>query len=79
MGALLDQKEFRLENPLGRKADRAIEIARSMPPGPARYDAMKRAGLLRRLAALMQEITKREKPVRYGDGSVDLPFDHRGP
>src|ERR1700694_2558595 len=35
-----------------------------MPPGPARYDAMKRAGLLRRLAALMQEITKREKPVR---------------
>jgi hypothetical protein len=35
-----------------------------MPPGPARYDAMKRAGLLRCLAALVQEIKKREKPVR---------------
>ena len=46
------------------KADRAIEAARSLPPGPARQDAMKKAGLLRGLAALVQEITKREKPVR---------------
>jgi hypothetical protein len=46
------------------KADLAIERARSMPPGPARHDAMKKAGLLRGLAALMREITRREKPVR---------------
>jgi hypothetical protein len=35
-----------------------------MPPGPARHDAMKKAGLLRWLAALMQEIKRREAPVR---------------
>lgn len=46
------------------KADRAIERARGMPQGPARHDAMKRAGLLRNLAALMREIATRENPVR---------------
>jgi hypothetical protein len=46
------------------RADRAIDEARGMPPGPARHDAMKRAGLLRWLAVLMQELEKREKPVR---------------
>jgi hypothetical protein len=45
-------------------ADRAIERARSMPQGPGRHDAMKRAGLLRNLATLMREIAAREKPVR---------------
>jgi len=46
------------------RADRAIDEARSMPPGPARHHAMKRAGLLRWLAVLMQEHEKREKQVR---------------
>jgi hypothetical protein len=46
------------------KADRAIERARGMPQGPGRHDAMKRAGLLRNLAALMREIAIREKPIR---------------
>jgi hypothetical protein len=46
------------------KADRAIESARGMPQGPRRHDAMKRAGMLRNLAALMREIAMREKPVR---------------
>jgi hypothetical protein len=46
-----------------------------MPPGSARHDAMKRAGLLRWLAALMQEIKKRETPIRgkkqRGDRRID--------
>lgn len=46
------------------KADRAIERARGMPQGPGRHDAMKRAGLLRNLAALMREIAMRENPIR---------------
>ena len=55
------------------KADRAIEMARSLPPGPARHDAMKKAGLLRGLAALVQEITRREKPVRGKKPSRSKP------
>ncbi|QIG95282.1 hypothetical protein [Bradyrhizobium sp. 6(2017)] len=46
------------------KADRAIEIARSLPPGPDRHDAMKKAGLMRRMAALVEEIDKQERPIR---------------
>ena len=46
------------------RADRAIEAARKMPPGPARHDAMKRAGLLRLMAQLKAAIAKKERPVR---------------
>ncbi|WP_156928296.1 hypothetical protein [Bradyrhizobium sp. th.b2] len=42
------------------KADRAIEIARSLPPGPDRHDAMKKAGLMRRMAALSRKSTSKK-------------------
>jgi len=34
----------------GAKADDALEEARSMPPGPERTEAMKKAGMLRNAA-----------------------------
>ncbi len=46
------------------KAMEAMERARNMPPGPARQDALKKAGLLRRLAEMSEEIQKLEQPVR---------------
>jgi hypothetical protein len=46
------------------KAMEAIESARNMPPGPARHDALKKAGLLRRLAEMSEEIQRLERPVR---------------
>lgn len=46
------------------KAARAIDAARNLPPGPERQEAMKKAGLMRRLATLVDEIDKRERPVR---------------
>lgn len=46
------------------KAAHAIESARSMPPGAERYHAMKKAGLMRRMADISSEIDKLERPVR---------------
>ena len=46
------------------KAALAIETARNMPPGADRYDAMKKAGLMRRMADISGEIDKLERPVR---------------
>jgi len=46
------------------KAALAIETARNMPPGAERYAAMKKAGLMRRLADMVGEIDRRERPVR---------------
>jgi hypothetical protein len=46
------------------KAIEAMESARNMPPGPARHDALKKAGLLRRLAEMSEDIQKLEQPVR---------------
>lgn len=49
---------------LDKRADRAIEFARNMPPGLARNDALKKAGLLRLMADLAHKIAAKEKPVR---------------
>ena len=46
------------------KAAGAIETARNMPPGAERYAAMKKAGLMRRMADIVEEIDKLERPVR---------------
>ena len=46
------------------KAAVAIEAARNLPPGAERYDAMKKAGLMRRMADIVGEIDKLERPVR---------------
>ena len=46
------------------KAALAIEMARTMPPGAERYAAMKKAGLMRRMADISGEIDKLERPVR---------------
>ena len=60
----MSKENSKTKTPWEARADCAIEKARSMPPGPARHDAMKKAGLLRYLAVLMQEIERRERPVR---------------
>jgi hypothetical protein len=50
-------------------ADRAIELARDMPPGPGRIRALKEAGLLRQIAELARKIAARESPSA---GSADI-------
>lgn len=42
----------------------AMETARNMPPGAERYTAMKKAGLMRRMADISGEIDRLERPVR---------------
>lgn len=59
------------------KAGRAIETARNLPPGAERHDAMKKAGLMRRMAALVEEINRRERPVR-GKRSRKLKSERSG-
>ena len=49
---------------LDERADRAIAFARNMPPGLARNDALKKAGLLRLMADLASEIAAKERPIR---------------
>jgi hypothetical protein len=46
------------------EAVEAIQKARNMPPGPARQEAMKKAGLKRRLAEMSEEIQTLERPIR---------------
>jgi hypothetical protein len=46
------------------KAVEAIQRARDMPPGAARHDAMKKAGLMRRMAEIFEEIQTLEQPIR---------------
>jgi hypothetical protein len=46
------------------KAVQAIDAARNMPPGHARNEALKKAGLIRRLAEISEEIQKFERPIR---------------
>lgn len=41
-----------------------METARNMPPGAERYTAMKKAGLMRRMADISGEIDRLERPVR---------------
>jgi hypothetical protein len=61
-------------------ADRAIESARKMPPGLARNDALKRAGLLRLMADLAHKIAAKEKPIRgKKPNRVKLGEAARGP
>jgi hypothetical protein len=38
------------DHDLDAEAEEALEAARAMPPGPAKSEAMKRAGLLRKAA-----------------------------
>ena len=42
-----------IERDLGAEADEALDAARAMPPGPARFEALKKAGLLRSAADAM--------------------------
>jgi hypothetical protein len=46
------------------KAVEAIQRARNLPPGAARHEAMKKAGMMRRLAEMFEEIQTLEQPVR---------------
>jgi hypothetical protein len=46
------------------KAALAMETARNLPPGAERYIAMKKAGLIRRMADISGEIDRLERPVR---------------
>jgi hypothetical protein len=39
-----------LDRDLGAEADEALEVARSMPYGPEKVEALKKAGLLRKAA-----------------------------
>jgi hypothetical protein len=51
---------------LEAKAVAALEQARSMPPGPERTEAMKKAGILRKAADLQGiAFAKRGRPAKY--------------
>jgi hypothetical protein len=63
-GNFLKRKNLDSKTNLDVRADRAIEIARKMPPGVVRNNAMKKAGLLRLMADLTREIATKERPVR---------------
>jgi hypothetical protein len=46
------------------KAVEAMQKARDLPPGAARHEAMKKAGLMRRMAEMFAEIQTLEQPIR---------------
>jgi hypothetical protein len=46
------------------KAVEAIQRARDMPPGTARHEAMKKAGLMQRMAEIIEEMQTLEQPIR---------------
>ena len=47
-----------------RRADRAMELARTLSPGAERQAALKRAGLLRQIALLAGRLGTLERPIR---------------
>jgi hypothetical protein len=50
---------------LNAEAERALEIARSMPNGPEKFEALKKAGLLRNAAADREIVfAKRVRPPK---------------
>jgi hypothetical protein len=52
---------------LNAEADAALEVARSMSPGPDRIEALKKASLLRNAAdAYGISFAKRGRPFKYG-------------
>jgi len=46
------------------KAVEAMQKARNMPPGAVRHEAMKKAGLMQRMAEMFEEIQTLEQPIR---------------
>jgi hypothetical protein len=46
------------------RADQAMESARALSPGAERQDALKRAGLLRQIALLSDQLGILERPIR---------------
>jgi hypothetical protein len=60
-----DKKDNRPKRDLDIEATAALDMARALPPGPERTEAMKRAGILRN-AADMQGLffAKRGRPAK---------------
>jgi hypothetical protein len=60
-----DKKDNRPKRDLDIEATTALDLARALPPGPERTEAMKRAGILRN-AADMQGLffAKRGRPAK---------------
>jgi hypothetical protein len=60
-----DKKDNRPNRDLDIEATTALDMARALPPGPERTEAMKRAGILRK-AADMQGLSfaKRGRPAK---------------
>jgi hypothetical protein len=58
----LRKRNSRTKTSFDDAADRAIELARDMSPGPGRIRALKEAGLLRLIAELASKIAARERP-----------------
>jgi hypothetical protein len=60
-----DKKDPRSRLDLEAEALTALEAARSMPAGPGRTEAMKKAGILRNAAGLPgQSIARRGRPAK---------------
>jgi hypothetical protein len=60
-----EKRDLRLRLELEAEALAALEEARTMPPGPTRTDAMKRAGILRNAADLQGLFfAKRGRPAK---------------
>jgi hypothetical protein len=60
-----DKKDLRPRLDLEAEALAALEAARTMPPGPERTDAMKKAGILRNAADLQGVFfAKRGRPAK---------------
>jgi hypothetical protein len=60
-----DKKDVRPKLDLEAEALAALEQARTMPPGPGRNEAMKRAGILRNAADLQGIFfAKRGRPAK---------------
>lgn len=60
-----DNSERRPKSDLDEEALTALEEARAMPPGPERTEAMKRAGILRKIADSQGlSFAKRGRPAK---------------
>jgi len=60
-----DKKDNRCTRDLDIEATTALDMARALPPGPERTEAMKRAGILRNAADLQGLFfAKRGRPAK---------------
>ena len=50
-GRHMAEKPRTVDDDLSAEAEKALEIARSMPNGPEKFEALRKAGLLRNAAA----------------------------